>query len=86
MTRALTRSFYLHLDPELRIVHTRMTCPAAKVAFKYNDLVGVTIKNVEDAQDLDKKGTPCPACLKHEQFLRGKRTHPKHISPPGFRS
>lgn len=81
---ALTRSFYLYIDPTLRIVHTRMTCTAAKVASKYGDLVGFTIKTVEDARILDTKGTPCPACLKHERFLRGKRSL-NHVSPPGFR-
>jgi hypothetical protein len=84
---SLTRSFYVHIDPALKLVHTRATCPAAKVANKYNDLVGFTIKTLEDARRLDQDGNrACKACIEHERHLRSRRSQPQHVSPPGFRN
>jgi hypothetical protein len=81
------RSFYLKIDPELRMVHTNTTeCPAAKVGSKYGYLEGVVLMTVEDAEALDKRGLrPCDWCLKREQKLRAKQSRVPHVSPPGFR-
>lgn len=81
----LTRSFQVFEDPELRIVHSRRSCPAAKIAVKYNYLVMVNATTIEDARALDARATPCTVCIKHERELRSKRTL-NHVSPPGFRS
>lgn len=81
------RTFYLYIDPELRIVHSTRTCPAARVAVKYNTLESFKLATVGDARELDSRARPCDRCQKDEARRRGegKTRSSRHVSPPGFR-
>jgi hypothetical protein len=81
------RSFYVQIDPELRVVHTDVSkCPGGKIGHKYNYLKPFTIVTPDDAEKLDKQGLrACDWCLKQERLKRKRARRDPHISPPGFR-
>jgi len=81
------RTFYLHADPELHVIHTNTNeCPAAKIGSKYNYLKGVNITTMRDAEQLDEEGyRPCDWCLNRERQMRKRARRTPHLSPPGFR-
>lgn len=84
---SIQRTFYLKEDPELRLVHTSLECPAAKIGDKYNYLKNRSITTVEDAEKMDEDGLKaCDWCLKRERRKRASKGRVPHISPPGFRS
>ena len=83
MPQALARTWYLHLDPELRIIHSERSCPDAKVAVKYSYITSVTLATIDDARKLDQLGKACDRCKRREAV---KRKSKGYVSPPGFRT
>lgn len=76
-------SHIFYVDPELHLVHTERNCPEAKMAVKYCYIYSVTVRNVEDAQELDDIAKPCIRCLKREYGYRQHKAN--YVPPPGFR-
>lgn len=75
-------TFRYYRDPDLRLVHLFHDCTGLKMARKYNTVEIIAIRTVEEAAELDKKGTPCLTCFKREQhFCKVKNRRPR----PGFK-
>jgi len=79
------RTWYYWLDPELKIIHSRRNCSAAKIAIKYQYLRNVQLKDKdqEGARELDKVGKVCDICFRWEHMTKKRKI--SHQIPPGFR-
>lgn len=88
MSTPNARTWYYHLDPELKIIHVFVNCGSLKFPKKYSYVKDFTLRGREDAIELDRmvrhdNWKVCVPCWKREQMLARQDTRPPR---PGFKS